>query len=382
MLYDFDQGAKTDQKHLFPRFWRSASLFWRGRTAWTAWSLTALLIAIALLQLLVQYLLNLWNRNFFDALQQNDGPALWLQAELFVPLAAASITLAATSVWGRMTTQRKWREFLTRRVIEYWLAEDHFRHLNHLVRGSENAEYRIAEDVRAATDAPIDMALALFTSVITAMTFFGVLWSVGGSLAVPVLGHAWMIPAYLVVGAIVYSSLFTGAMIIVGRPLTKVIEGKNQAEAEFRAAANLLREVGERTMPAGDEPQERRSLWLAVRQVLDRWRELCWQLVRTTVISHGNFLLAPVVGWVLCLPKYISGDMSLGELTQAAAAFVTVQGAFNWLVDNYQRLADWTSSMHRVATLLLAFDELDTAERADLAGRNGAVEHSGTKKAQ
>jgi len=32
--------------------------------------------------------------------------------------------------------------------------------------------------------------------------------------------------------------------------------------------------------------------------------------------------------------------MSLGELTQAAAAFVTVQGAFNWLVDNFQRLAD------------------------------------------
>ncbi|MGP0088834.1 MAG: SbmA/BacA-like family transporter [Xanthobacteraceae bacterium] len=380
MLYDFDHGVR-DQKHLFPRFWRSASLFWRGRTAWTAWSLTALLVAIALLQLLVQYLLNLWNRNFFDALQRNDGPALWLQAELFVPLAAASITLAATSVWGRMTTQRKWREFLTRRVIEYWLGDDHFRHLNHLVRGSENAEYRIAEDVRIATDAPIDMTLALFTSLITAMTFFGVLWSVGGSLAVPVLGHTWMIPAYLVLGAIVYSSLFTGAMLIVGRPLTKVIEGKNQAEAEFRGAANLLREIGERTMPAGDEPQERRSLWLAVRQVLDRWRELCWQLVRTTVISNGNLLLAPVVGWVLCLPKYISGDMSLGELTQAAAAFVTVQGAFNWLVDNYQRLADWRSSMHRVATLLLAFDELGSAKRVDFSRDDRPAQEGQAKKA-
>ena len=48
--------------------------------------------------------------------------------------------------------------------------------------------------------------------------------------------------------------------------------------------------------------------------------------------------------------------MSLGELTQAAAAFVTVQGAFNWVVDNYNRLADWRSSAHRVATLLVAID--------------------------
>jgi len=51
--------------------------------------------------------------------------------------------------------------------------------------------------------------------------------------------------------------------------------------------------------------------------------------------------------------------MTLGELTQAAVAFVTVQGAFNWLVDNYQRSADWISSVNRVATFLLALDEVE-----------------------
>jgi hypothetical protein len=52
----------------------------------------------------------------------------------------------------------------------------------------------------------------------------------------------------------------------------------------------------------------------------------------------------------------------LGSASQQAAAFVTVQGAFNWLVDNYQRLADWRSSAHRVATLLIALDELEAKE--------------------
>ena len=51
--------------------------------------------------------------------------------------------------------------------------------------------------------------------------------------------------------------------------------------------------------------------------------------------------------------------MLLGEVTQAAAAFVAVQGAFNWLVDNYPRLAEWLSSAHRVGTLLSAFDRLE-----------------------
>jgi ABC-type uncharacterized transport system fused permease/ATPase subunit len=68
--------------------------------------------------------------------------------------------------------------------------------------------------------------------------------------------------------------------------------------------------------------------------------------------------LAPIIAWFLCSPKFLAGAMTLGELTQAAVAFVTVQGAFNWLVDNYQRSADWMSSVNRVATFLFALDEV------------------------
>jgi vitamin B12/bleomycin/antimicrobial peptide transport system ATP-binding/permease protein len=81
--------------------------------------------------------------------------------------------------------------------------------------------------------------------------------------------------------------------------------------------------------------------------------------------GHGladRCLLAPVFAWVLCAPKFLAGSMTLGELTQAAAAFVMVQSAFNWVVDNYQRLADWRSSAYRVATLLRALDDVDRAD--------------------
>src|SRR6266480_6337311 len=54
--------------------------------------------------------------------------------------------------------------------------------------------------------------------------------------------------------------------------------------------------------------------------------------------------------------------MPLGEVVQVAAAFVAVQAALNWLVDNYQRLADWTSSVNRVSSLLIALDQIDRDE--------------------
>ena len=43
---------------------------------------------------------------------------------------------------------------------------------------------------------------------------------------------------------------------------------------------------------------------------------------------------------------------------QAAAAFIQVQYAFNWIVDNYPRLADWTASARRASNLLDAIDLL------------------------
>ncbi|MDR3469290.1 MAG: SbmA/BacA-like family transporter [Xanthobacteraceae bacterium] len=325
--------------------------------------LSAYLVVVSLLQLGVQVWLNLWNRNFFDSLERRDVGALQTLAELFVPLAAASILLGAASVWGRMTAQRKWRRAMTRHVVAKWLAKHRYRQLGHLVKGTENPEYRIAVDIRVATDIPVDLALAFLSSVMTALAFFGVLWSVGGSLELPVLGMTVTIPGYLVVGVIIYSGIMTSLMLFFGHHLTGVIEHLNQSEAEFRAAVDAFR-----LEPNGDESHpgngKAATLTVKLQNALVSWRELCWQLVRTTLVGQGNPILAPVVGWLLCLPKYLTGAMTLGELTQSAAAFVTVQGAFNWLVDNYQRVADWQSSAHRVATLLVALDELEANEAA------------------
>jgi vitamin B12/bleomycin/antimicrobial peptide transport system ATP-binding/permease protein len=350
-----------EQHQLFARFWRSASLFWSVKKT-SVVGLVVFMVAVVLLQLLIQVLLNLWNRHFFDALERKDAVGLWTQAQLFVPLAAASIVFAAASVWGRMTTQRSWREALTRHVLEKWLENDRFRRLNHhMVKGSENPEYRIVVDIRVATDAPVDLTLAFFSSILTSLTFFGVLWSIGGSITIAPFGWTVTIPGYLVFGVIIYSGAVSGLVMIFGHRLTSVIERMNQSEAEFRAAADAFG-GGDHAEHKTSDADKRATAEAKLRSVLHRWREFLWQLVRTTFVSQGNTLFAPVVAWFLCVPKYLTGAMSLGELTQAAAAFVVVQTAFNWVVDNYQRLADWRASVHRVATLLLALDDCEAAE--------------------
>jgi putative ATP-binding cassette transporter len=354
------------ERRLIRRFWQSASGFWRGPSAWRVWLLTALLFVIVVLQLLIQFWLNYWNRDFFNAIQQRDTIAVWTQAKIFFPLVVCSIAVAMISIWGRMTMQRKWRQWLSKRLFDYWLGDGQSRRLI-MSKEAQTPEYRIAEDARIATEAPVDLVLGLFTSFITAATFIGVLWTIGDALAVNAFGLTFVVPRYLVIAVVVYSILLMLATIIVGRHFESVIEGKNQAEAQLRSIGAHLRETSEGTAVPDGKTDGRRQVARALDRVIARWLEICWQFVRLTFISQMNLVLTPVIALLLCMPKYLEGSMSLGEVVQAAAAFVMVQGAFNWVQDNFGRLADWTSSANRVAFLLLGLDQIDGRKDGDVS---------------
>jgi putative ATP-binding cassette transporter len=77
---------------LLARFWQSASGFWQGPSAWLARLLVGLLVATILLQLLTQYRLNFWNRDFFDAIERKDAAGLWEQALRLLPIGTASLS--------------------------------------------------------------------------------------------------------------------------------------------------------------------------------------------------------------------------------------------------------------------------------------------------
>jgi vitamin B12/bleomycin/antimicrobial peptide transport system ATP-binding/permease protein len=340
------------------RFWASAAKFWRGSNSRVAKALTCALLIMVLLQLLVQYWLNLWNRNFFDSIGHRDSAALFEQSLQFVPLAASSVALAVAAVWGRMTMQRRWRAWLSERVLQQWMTDNRWKRLRFIDGEHENPEFRIAEDIRIATDAPIDLSVGFLTSLLTALTFIHVLWRTGGSASLDLWGYAFVVPGYLVVGAILYSIAINGSVMLVGRALTAVVESKNETEARLRATAGRLRESGE-AQPAEDSVAQRLGVMDALHQVIAAWRALRNELMRVAIVSNANNLLAPVVGLALAAPRYLAGERSLGELAQLGAAFVLVSTAFNWIADNYPRLADWSSSARRVGHLLLSLDRLD-----------------------
>ena len=366
MLEDEEQQTR---QYLIARFWEAGLGFWRKGGGHRGWLLTFMVIVIALVNLALQYRLNVWHRGMFDALGQRDSSGVLHQTMIFFPIIFTMVSVGAAATYAKMTLQRRWREWLNAHVLDQWLTNGRYYQLNLVPGDHSNPEYRVAEDLRVSVDAPVEFTVGVFSAVASAIVFIGVLWFIGGELAIPIGNTMFRIPGFLVIAAFIYAVLASGSMIMIARGFVAVSENKNQAEADYRYVFTRLRENGESIAMLGGETEERAGLDEAFTTVRRRWRELMMQYIRTTIVSQTSSGIAPIIPILLCAPKYVGGTMTLGEVMQAASAFVIVQTAFNWLVENYPRLADWTASARRLASLLVSLDHLERADREETTGR-------------
>jgi len=313
----------------------------------------------------VQYGVNKWNAFFFNALEKKQSNIVLSAIGLFAVLAVASSAIAVFQLIARMKLQVYWRRWLSERLAVRWLGDQRFYRLSIAAPDLDAPEFRIAEDARVATEPVVDFGSGIMNAVLTAVVFFSVLWTVGGSAEV----FGVTIPGFMVFAAIFYSGLMSGSMLLFGRPLIGRIEAKNAAEARLRTEMGRVRENAESIALIGGEADETRGLRLTLDSLVAAWNRQITQLARMTWLMGSNWAVAPVFPLLLEAPNYLAGTMTLGSLMQTAAAFVQVQVALNWLFDNYPRIAEWLASAGRVTGLWAAFGKLDASVGTDAADR-------------
>jgi putative ATP-binding cassette transporter len=364
-----EEAEEARKDYLLTRFWITARGYWGKKGGRLAWAFSIGLLILIVGNVAFQYGINVWNRAIFDAIEKRDSATVLYLTGVFFPLAIGSVLIGVAQVYARMGIQRRWRAWLTSSVLTRWLANGRYYQLNLVGGDHKNPEYRIAEDLRIATDSPVDFAAGVTSAFLSATTFIVVLWTIGGALTVTIAGSTITIPGFLVIAAVLYAAIASGSITIIGRSFVQISEDKNQAEAEFRYTLTRVRENGESIALLGGEEEERDGIDKTFTKVLRQWSRLAGQHMRTTLVSQGSSLIAPVVPILLCAPKFLDGSMTLGQVMQAASAFTIVQTAFGWLVDNYPRLADWNACARRIASLMMSLDGLERAERGDGFGR-------------
>ena len=72
------------------------------------------MFSIALLNLGLGLLLNIWNRVMFDGLENRDMRTVVSQSIVFLPLVLASLAMAVADTYSKMSLQRRWRSLAQR----------------------------------------------------------------------------------------------------------------------------------------------------------------------------------------------------------------------------------------------------------------------------
>jgi vitamin B12/bleomycin/antimicrobial peptide transport system ATP-binding/permease protein len=364
-----DAPADVPGFHLDARvakaFGRFAGGFWTGATARRAWLLTAGLATSLILSTYITVQMNHWNRWFFDALEKKDVATVSQAVLVFFLIVAAMAAIGVGIVLTRETLQVRWRQWLVERLLDTWLGQQRFYHLNASGTEPPNPEYRISDDTRWATEILVDLGIGLLSAVTGGIAFIAILWTVGGSYSI----GGFTIPGYMVWLALAYGITASLLMAWVGRPLVGRVGAKNEAEGYFRFAMMRLRDNAESIALMGGGPNERAILSRFYDGVVGRWLRIVRSHGHVTWITNMSGPMIPIIPLLFAAPKYLAGDLSLGQVTQLAAAFVQVQIAISWVVDNYNRIAEWYASARRVMDIVDASAAIDPA----IASAAGAI---------
>jgi len=160
----------------------------------------------------------------------------------------------------------------------------------------------------------------------------------------------------------------------VGHRLPGAVARRNEAEAKLRFELTRLRENSESVALIRGEADERRALGTTYQELVRRWLGVVRRHGHITWLTNGSGVFVPVLPLLLAAPKYLSGEFTLGQVTQLAGAFLQVQVAIAWLVDNFRALAQCYASMQRVTELTNAIDDIDgDFDRNQHGGQGGVV---------
>ncbi|WP_172331648.1 ABC transporter ATP-binding protein/permease [Mangrovicoccus sp. HB161399] len=306
-----------------------------------------------------QIRLNVWQRDFYQAIEQREFHAFLVQLAAFGAIAGGLLVLVVGQTWLQEMLKVRLRAWLTRDLIGQWLEGRRPCLLGFLGEIAENPDQRVQQDAQHLADLTTSLLAGLLQSTLLLASFVGVLWVLSAQVAFD-FGHGPVsVPGYMVWCALAFSAGGSALGWRVGRPLVQLNAERYAREAELRSALVRVAENADGIVLEDGAADERRLLAAPVDAVIGLMARLAGGLARLTWVTSGYGWLGLVVPVVVAAPGYFGGQMSFGTLMMVVGAFQQVQSALRWFVDNLAVIADWRATLNRVAAFRDALQEAE-----------------------
>lgn len=328
--------------------WYLTKSYWQSEEKKKA---SLLLGAIILLTIGIVYmliLLNQWNNAFYTALQNYDAQIILKELWHFTYLAFIYIILSVYAFYLQQVLALKWRQWLTERYIDEWLAQKTYYRLQMFGGSMDNPDQRISEDIRLFVEMTLRFSIGLLRAFCILVAFVFILWQLSGPFQVRLGFINFNLPGYLVWVALIYSIIGTVVTHLVGKKLVGLNFVQQKYEANFRFSMMRMRENSKSVAFYNGEQKEGeifkhkfsvllKNFW----NIIAKQKQLVW-------INSGYSQIAIIFPFVVTIPRYLSKEITLGGLMQVASAFGKVQESLSYFVDMYASIAEWKAVVERL----------------------------------
>jgi len=307
------------------------------------------LIVLLLLSLTVggiQVLMSYAGRDFMTAITRKDPAAYWRALGWYLGTFALAVPIG---VLYRLVEERLallWREWMAQHMVKrYFNNRAYFR-----LRGSQtvdNPDQRISEDIMNFTISSLAFMLILLNSLVTLVSFIGVLWMVSGTLVALLL-------TYAIVG--------TAISILIGRKLVRLHYQQYAKEADFRYGLVRVRDNAESIAFYRGEKREHLDLFNRLSAAVANMRLIIIRNRNLGFFTGGYNYMALVLPVMVVAPMYMRGEVEFGVVTQAAGAFAAVLAAMSLIITQFGGLSTYLAGVQRLGSLWDELDEQDAEE--------------------
>jgi vitamin B12/bleomycin/antimicrobial peptide transport system ATP-binding/permease protein len=363
----FDAGDETRA-----RIWPFPDFGARERRV--AIGMVVFLVLINQMEVGVSVRLSFFSRDMYNALENKDAAAFWIQVFfVFIPWAFFDVGAHVVEYIVQSTLIIRWRLWLTNNYVSRWL--DHHTHYRMSLAGgaADNPDQRISEDINRFIDGGqvgygiYSFSILLISTLSSLVSFAIVLWGLSANFTLPYTNIA--VPGFLFWIALIYAfigSLMTG---LIGYPLVALNFAQQRYEADFRFSLARMREYAEQIALLAGERTEKASLKTRFGAIVINYFRIIACRKNLVAATSIYAQASEIIPYLIVAPFYFSGKVTLGIMMQTARGFLSVQSALNFFVTYFVSLADFKAVLDRLTSFDLAIAK---AKKPGFSPRTGA----------
>lgn len=361
------------------QFWRVTGAYFSGRESIKVWIWLAALLLSVIIGVRIDVLLSYYSNDLFtsfqvvsagigsgdEAVKKSGEDGFWLAMTVFAVVVTVYVAQVMIDLFLMQRFMLRWRAWLTDRLTGDWLDGKAYYRARFVDDTIDNPDQRIQYDIDIFTagvgplpNTPNNtsgstLVFGAVSAITSMISFTAILWNLSGPLTM----FGVTLPKAMFWIGIGYVLIATVIAFWIGKPIIGLAFDNEKFNAVFRYALVRLRDASEAVAFYRGELAERTGLRRRFAPVVANYQRYVNRMVRFYGWNLSVSQIIVPLPYLLQFPRFLSGEITLGVMSQSASAFGAIQGGLSFFRNAYDKFAGYRAAIIRLHGLVVANEE-------------------------